>query len=250
MKNAEKLYSCLREINSGNNAEEIRRREPGLINSITPSDLAVAEQMLLESGCSIAEIRRRQHEYIALTGDQLYNMWKSLPHSHIARKILAEHEIYLCMLSDLKEVNCKIQKLDTITDTCTEIRKLAHVVQHLVSSRDHSLYEEEILYPELSRLKLGHLIRAMKSDHAYIKFALNSLVKLLEDFDDLDICEFKTRLQSVSSFVATSIGDHIFMENHILLPLAVELIENEQVWERMKQLCDDLGYCGLHDSEI
>ena len=41
-----------------------------------------------------------------------------------------------------------------------------------------------------------------------------------------------------------------FVENYIFLPLAVELIDDPNVWTRMKGLCDELGYCGLGDLEF
>ncbi len=206
--------------------------------------------MLLDTGCSVAILRRNQHLYIELLGDQLYKLWSSLPYNHIARRILAEHEIYQCMVSDLKEVNTLIQEMDMLTDISTEYRRLVHISQHLAAVGEHAQYEEDLLFPEMRKHKFGHLVRAMKSDHAYIDFSIKSLIKLLEDFESLDLQEFKVRLESISSFVVNSIREHIFVENYILIPMSLELIDDPKVWKRIKRFCDDMGYCGVHDAEL
>lgn len=250
MENADFLKGLLERINEGVSASDLRGENTAVLENIRPSDLAVAEQRMLDSGCSVAILRKNQRRYVDLVGDQLHRLWTSLPYNHIVRRILAEHEIYQCLLSDLKEVNDLIQQKDFITDTSAEFRRLAHISQHLAASREHSEYEEDILYPELRKHSLGYLIRAMKSDHAYIKFAINSLVKLLDDFEGLDLQEFKVRLESVVGFVLNSIREHIFVENYIVLPLSVEIIKDDNVWRRMKRLCDEMGYCGIHDVDI
>jgi DUF438 domain-containing protein len=40
-----------------------------------------------------------------------------------------------------------------------------------------------------------------------------------------------------------ALRDHIFKENNVLYPAALEVIEDESVWTRLKQECDKIGYC-------
>ena len=43
--------------------------------------------------------------------------------------------------------------------------------------------------------------------------------------------------------VHTLMRDHIFKENNILYPTAVEIIDDESVWEQMHHDADKIGYC-------
>jgi len=250
MEDTKKLAGYLRRISAGEDANQIRQMESDFFNRIRPSDLAMAEQELLANGFTVNQLRKDQPQYLDLVGDQLHKLWSSLPYNHIVRRILAEHEIYQCMLADLNDVNIAIQRAASLSDTSTEFRKFAHIVQHLAATEEHSQYEEDILYPALKTHKLGHLVRMMKTDHSYIKFAINSIIRLLDDFDELDLLEFKVRLDSSSEFVINSIREHMLVENYIVLPLAIELISDRKVWESLKACCDDMGYCGVHGMHL
>jgi DUF438 domain-containing protein len=250
MKDTQKLAGYLKRISAGEDVKRIRQMEFGFFKRVRPSDLALAEQELLDNGFTVHQLGESQLQYLELVGDQLHKLWSSLPHNHIVRRLLAEHEIYSCMLADLEDVNRAIQQAETISDTSTEFRKFAHIVQHLASTEDHSELEEDIIFPVLKKHQLGHLVRMMKTDHAYIKFAINSIVRLLDDFEELDLLEFKVRLDSSSEFVINAIREHMLVENYIVLPLAIELIRDPQVWEHLKASCDDMGYCGMHGMDL
>lgn len=250
MQDTKKLAGYLRRISAGEDTERVRLMESDFFNRIRPSDLAIAEQELLDNGFTVHQLGKDQPHYIELVGDQLHKLWSSLPHNHVVRRILAEHEIYACMLADLHDVNIAIQSAASLTDTSAEFRKFAHLVQHLGSTQEHSQLEEDILYPALKAHQLGNLVRMMKTDHAYIQFAINSLIRLLDDFEELDLLEFKVRLDSSSEFVINSIREHMLVENYIVLPLAIELIRDPKVWASLKASCDDMGYCGMHDMDL
>ena len=40
-----------------------------------------------------------------------------------------------------------------------------------------------------------------------------------------------------------TLRDHIFKENNILYPTALEVIKENSVWKKMKDDCDKIGYC-------
>jgi uncharacterized protein len=250
MKDVDELTLYLKRVNAGEDPVKLRKQADRFFEKIKPSDLAMAEQNLLDSGCSISDLISHQKEYIGLIGDQLHKLWASLPHGHIVRQILAEHELYFCMLADLAEVNNLIQSAEQISDKSSEFRKLSHLVQHLAAAQEHCEREEDIIFPELRKRRLGNLVRAMKSDHSYIKFAICNLIKLLDDHQMLDLLEFKTRLQSITTYLISAGKEHMFFENNILYPLAIELISDRKMWDRMKAICDEIGYCCLHDEPL
>ncbi len=46
-----------------------------------------------------------------------------------------------------------------------------------------------------------------------------------------------------------TLRDHIFKENNILYPMAVQVILEPEKWADMKLKCDEIGYCCFTPSE-
>ena len=47
----------------------------------------------------------------------------------------------------------------------------------------------------------------------------------------------------IVKFLIPSLREHIFKENNILYPTALEAIDDAQVWVQLKRDCDRVGYC-------
>jgi uncharacterized protein len=55
--------------------------------------------------------------------------------------------------------------------------------------------------------------------------------------------EFKKELDEVAKYIVLSLREHIFKENNILYPTALEAIDEKESWKRTKKECDKIGYC-------
>jgi hypothetical protein len=88
----------------------------------------------------------------------------------------------------------------------------------------------------------------MQTEHTYIRIALTDLDRLVKGFGESEFDEFKIRLVRVTQFLSSAMQEHIFWEDHILYPIALEIAEDKRMWDRMKCICDELGYCALHIS--
>ena len=62
--------------------------------------------------------------------------------------------------------------------------------------------------------------------------------------DTIPFDEFKLQLQQLTDYVVPAMRRHIFIENNLILPLAIELIDDTGVWDHIKRVCDEIGYCG------
>ena len=88
--------------------------------------------------------------------------------------------------------------------------------------------------------------------HNYIAYP-ETIVKLARELikvvEYLDFEDFKDNLQSLSKEICFELKDHIFKENYILYPTALEAIKDEKLWENMIEKCDDIGYCPFTPKE-
>jgi DUF438 domain-containing protein len=247
-RNADALTRLLKRINEGVDPKSIRKKASELIANVTGKDIAVAEQNLISAGYSAKLVNQLSAAFMVmgiLEGQQIDLKFK-LPTNHILRKIMAEHEMVLCFLADLRDVTNVISAKDDLTDTSSEFRKLAHIARHLEAMDEHIESEEDVIFPYLQRHGWISLCRAASGDHTHIRVAVSDLVRLISSYNKDCFDEFKVRLNSIVSYLCVTMEEHILQEDKILYPIALEVIKDPEVWDAIKTVCDDIGYCGLH----
>lgn len=247
-KNTEALTRLLKRINQGKDPRLLRKEASHLITNLTPRDIATAEQSLLDSGFSARLVQQLSAAFVlmGILEGQGANIKNQLPQNHILRKVLVEHDMIRCFLADLKDVTQSIENGHRLTDTSSEFRKLSHIVEHLSAMEEHIEREDDVIFPYLKKHGWTSLCRAAQSDHVYIKIAIDDLIKLVSTFSKSKVKQFKVRLSSITGYICPAMQEHLFQEDNILYPIALEVIKNNQVWEKMKNLCDEIGYCGVH----
>jgi hemerythrin-like domain-containing protein len=169
-----------------------------------------------------------------------------LPDYHILRKVMAEHEVVRCFLADLEEVADRISQASHLTSTSVEIMRLSHLAEHLSSLEEHIGREDDVLFPALKDRGWKSLLKPLESEHTYVQMAIDDLIKLIVVFDTLPLNSFKIRLMSTVRYLCPLLREHIFHEDRVLFPLAISMMEDEGLWEHLRQVCNEIGYCGIH----
>jgi len=83
----------------------------------------------------------------------------------------------------------------------------------------------------------------MRLEHAELRKSKEELREISQGFNENNFKELKKKLDEVSNFIASFLRDHIFKENNILYPMALEAIQEKDVWQKIKRDCDKIGYC-------
>jgi len=68
-------------------------------------------------------------------------------------------------------------------------------------------------------------------------------IEIQEKVAEMDFAEFKEKLDEAAKYIVFHLRDHIFKENYILYPTAMESISEKEIWKKMKDDCDKIGYC-------
>lgn len=246
--NANAITRLLERISKGEDPKRLRTEATKLMSDVLPVDIALAEKNLIESGLAEEMVHNLSSAFMlmGMIEDHVMNIKAKLPNSHILRKVIAEHDLTRCYIAELEEVTEEINKLETITDVNCQFRKLTHVIEHLDAMIEHIEREEDVIFPMLKTHGWKALCRASQSDHVYIRIAISDLVKLIGKFEESKTEEFKLHLKSITKYLCPRIKDHLFQEENILYPIALELIKDKTIWHKMKQVCEDIGYCGVH----
>ena len=244
---AQKLTRLLKRLNQGTDPQGLQREASKLIENITTRDIAQAEQNLINTGFT-AKLAGQLSSVFVLMGilEDQNKLRDKLPINHIVRKILAEHDMLRCFLADFSDTVDKMLEMNALADTNSEFMKLTHIVEHLNAMEEHIEREEDIVFPYLKKFGWDNLCRSSHNDHVYIKIAINDLVNLVGTYTPRRFGDFKVRIKSINKYLCTTMAEHLFQEDNILYPIALKVIDDDKVWEEMKTVCEEIGYCGVH----
>ncbi|MFT5873436.1 MAG: DUF438 domain-containing protein [Clostridium sp.] len=87
--------------------------------------------------------------------------------------------------------------------------------------------------------------RIMRMEHEDLKTRKEFLKVAAEEASELNFNEFKEKVDESAKYIIFNMRDHIFKENYILYPTAIESIQGKDIWNDMKRRCDEIGYCGF-----
>lgn len=247
-KNAVAISMLLKRMSKGEDPVKLRKEATKLVADVRPRDIAQAEQSLIDNGFSAQLVEHLSSAFLlmGIIDEQSTKLKLQLPDNHIVRKVMAEHELTRCYLAELEDIAVSLGEMETVSDVSSEFSRLTHIIEHLDAMEEHIEREEDIIFPFLKKHGWNSLCRASQSDHVYIRIAVSDLVKLIATFKTEKSSEFKVRLRSISKYLCPRMRDHLFQEDNILYPIALELIKDNKVWKKIKHICDEIGYCGVH----
>jgi len=166
----------------------------------------------------------------------------TLKPGHVIHTMMSEHEKILGFLDELEKINQKIQKMEAYKEGI-EFQRLKNITHHLIEADSHHQREETVLFPELRKRGFSCGPDMMEIEHKDLKKYKKKLKKLVERREKIDFSEFKKELAEIVNFLLPVLREHIFKEDNVLYPTALELIKDQKVWEQMKIGCDKIGYC-------
>jgi len=245
---AEELEGLLLRINRGKDPQLLCKEAHRLITSITAHDIARVEERLVRSGISAQRVQQLSVAFIlmGLMHGQNPNLRQRLGEKHLLRKVIAEHEMMLCFCADLEDVTIDLCRQDRISTTSSEWMLLTHIIEHLDAAIEHLERENDVIFPEIKRRGWQNLCASAESDHVHIRLLIEELVTLVGSHTDTPDPNFQGRLMSIVKTLCPLLKQHIFHEDHVLYPVAVAMIDQADFWDRLKVLCDQIGYCGVH----
>jgi DUF438 domain-containing protein len=240
------LAGLLKRINLGEDPKLLRSEASQLAKKIDLNDIAGAEQTLIDEGYSCRVVQQLSATFVLMGLDKRKhnNSGSRLSDDHILRKIMVEHDLARCFLADLNNVAETIRGLNGLTDVSSEFRNLANILGHFRAMKEHIEREEDIIFPYLRKFGWEGLCRAAQTEHTKIRIDVDNLVMLTATFKKDRFEDFKTWLLTIVQRLSPIMLEHLSYEDELLWPISLVVIDDVKVWESIKALCDEIGYCG------
>ncbi|NLH15305.1 MAG: DUF438 domain-containing protein [Phycisphaerae bacterium] len=248
LNHSEALAGLLRRINQGVDPAILRQEAHRLIDQVTPRDITEAEQNLIREGYSAPLVGKLSVAFLLMgvMEPQGRNLRARLQGNHILLRVLAEHDIVRCWLADLEEIVEQLAARDELSDSAEPFHRLCHIVEHFNAWLEHFDREDDVLFPFLQHRGWSSLCRKVLAEHDTLRHGIGCLVRMIGEYRDSTFGEFRVNLRTLSEMMIPLMREHLQHEETILYPIAVAVIDDELAWKRLKQVCDQIGYCGVH----
>lgn len=246
----DELTNVLRKLNTANISPELRREALEIVKNIDPVELSIAEQKLVDEGMNPNDLRHLCDIHMEVLKDELEKIKNSLEVGHVVNTLIVEHDKILEFLTRLEELNSEVQKLDSLKGNEQYIDELKATIDNIIAAEPHHKREEDVLFKELENNEITGPTRIMRMEHDDLRAKKREIRELLNCIEYVPFDDFQERLQDLTSYLIFDLRDHIFKENTILYPTALESLKDIELWEDMKKRCDEIGYCSFTPKEI
>lgn len=246
----DELTAVLKNLNKGNMSPELRREALEIVKNIDPVELSIAEQSLVDEGMNPNDLRHLCDIHMEVLKDELEKIKNSLEVGHVINTLMVEHDKILEFLTKLEELNSEVQKLDSIKGNEQYIDELKVTIDNIIGAEPHHKREEDVLFKELESNEITGPTRIMRMEHDDLRAKKREIKELLNCIEYIPFDDFKERLKDLTSYLIFNLRDHIFKENTILYPTALESLKDAELWKDMKRRCNEIGYCNFTPKEI
>ena len=185
MGNIEKFTRILQSFHQYSEQFKISDQDRVLFDSLNYVEIAKSLREVVESGVGIEKLWLLWQINKNILPDQSAKLRAELPDNHVLMRTLAEHDLSLCYIADLDQVNNEIQKLDFASSYTQEIRRLELIASHLVKEVQHREREENIIFPELHKRGYADILHIITNQHIELRRAHENLKEVAWNIDKI-----------------------------------------------------------------
>lgn len=222
----ETLKGIIRDLHKGVDINVLKKRFLDLIKDVSPSEIAGMEQKLMDEGMPEQEVKRLCSVHVEVFKESLEKKtMPGLPAGHPVHTLMLENRYAEGILHDMELLN--------------DFSQLLELLGRLSQIDRHYLRKENQLFPVLEAKGISGPSKVMWSIHDDIRAKLKEAT--------LKAGAGNAGREDVRA-IADMVNDMIYKEEHILFPMALETLTEED-WMRVKKGEDEIGFSWLVSAE-
>ncbi len=235
------LKAIIRNLHDGENIAEAKRQFAELVKDVDASEIAEMEQRLIEEGMPQEEVKRLCDVHVQVFKDSIEI--KEVPdvaEGHPVHTFMLENRALERLLDGIEEIFKAIGKTPSSEVYKNNSDNLTKKFESLSKINLHYLRKENQLFPVLEKHEISGPSQVMWSLDDDIRIMIKNCVHLHEEHDLLSLLPVITE-------TIQALRDMIYKEEHILFPMAVETL-TEQEWDLVKKGESEIGFAWIHPS--
>jgi len=243
MTDKQELKQLLVELNQQGDLALARTKAAEFLKNVDAKTLSLAEQELMEEGVvSQEDLRNLCGIHLEVLGGGLEQQRVELETGHPVETLMAEHTVILQNLKELQKIVDRVQSASGFEDIGDALERLREISHLLLETESHHQREEEVLFPRLESQGVTGPPRIMRLEHEELRAKKRQLAELLKRVDSITFTEFTEELRNTGGYLAVTLGEHIYKEDHILYPTALQTLGVEE-WSQVLDEFNRIGYC-------
>ncbi len=219
----DQLKDIIKELHAGKNAESQKKKFEVLIKDVAPWEIAQMEQKLIAEGMPETEIKSLCEVHVQVFREALEK--KTVP------GLPAGHPVHTLMLEN-RTAEEILKEAEAITDYAKDMEKLLGILDRLAQIDKHFLRKENQLFPIFETKGVSGPSKVMWALHDDIREFIKDVRKRTVD---------GTMEKAAIEALAKMVNDMIYKEEHILFPMALETLSEDE-WVKVKKGEDEIGF--------
>jgi DUF438 domain-containing protein/uncharacterized protein (DUF2249 family) len=252
-KNREELKHMLKRLHEAkpDELDKVKKGAKRYFKDTDPKELAMAEQELIQEGVSRQEMKRLCDVHLEVMKEQLGIKSKSirLPKSHPIAILKDEHVVIKRNLRRLKNILQRLKTAGSFDKIKRQINTLKELSHFFLETEKHHQREEDAIFPRLAAHGITEPPEIFKEDHVEFKAKKRNLNEIAMAVDKKDFKEFKEEVSPIIEFLTKNLEEHIYKEDNILYPMALETLDKKE-WPEVRKKFDAIGYCCFAPADI
>jgi PAS domain S-box-containing protein len=238
------LKELIRQLHSGTPPAEVKEKFKQVLKDVSSTEIARIEDELVKEGMPREELQRLCNVHLEVFREQLEKEKTQMEISpeNPVNILMEEHKILLRFLEEMDAIVKSVQQADDSKIINDVMPQLKHIAEDFLDTEKHYLREENVLFPILEKHGVSEPPAIMWTEHTKLREQKKRFHKLIEDYDKMSFEDFKGQLCSVAGSLYEILSSHIFKENNILFPTALQVV-TEQEWKDARKEFDEIGYC-------
>jgi len=236
------VKDLIEQLHAGKSPEEVKKQFRNTLQKVSSTQIAQAEQELVKEGMPQEEIRKLCDVHLAVFRESLDKQKIELDADHPIYVLMEEHNVVLKYIEELKGIIQRVGGATSFDDVADDVHRLSYVAEHLMEVEKHNVREENVLFPYLEKHGISEPPAVMWAEHNELKEKKKQLLKLSEIHGKIAFKDFAKQLADIGGYITEALSSHVYKENHILYPAALQTIGDGE-WREIREQCDELGYC-------
>jgi uncharacterized protein len=219
----DKMKEIIKELHAGKDAETQKKKFEKLIKDVAPWEIAQMEQKLIAEGMPETEIKNLCEVHVQVFKEALEQ--KTVP------GLPAGHPVHTLMLEN-RAAEELLKEAEAITDYVKDKDNLLGILDRLARIDKHFLRKENQLFPLFETKGVTGPSKVMWALHDDIRNFIKDVRKRVKD----------NRMEKVAiEALAKMINDMIYKEEHILFPMALETLSEDE-WAKVRKGEEEIGF--------
>lgn len=238
----ETMKNLIRQLHSGSDEETIKEQLGRILQSVEYSDVFIMENQLIEEGIPAESIRKlcdvhtrvlRQHLDLQLPVETIegHPIHTLRQENKEIQKRVDEARAMISRMQDIKE-----------SDIPSFMNKLHRIFNDLMDIEKHYSKKENLIFPYFEKKNFTGPSKVMWGKDDEVREFLRNVLDVLNSDEQLNKEELTFFINQAVIPALDAISEMIYKEEKIFLPMAKELL-TEQEWYEVYLQTDEIGYC-------